>query len=135
MIKLIQTLLSAGVIILVTQPINAQSANTAIVSGKIKDLYSKKPIREAVVTLASNAYTGERYAVTDATGKYMFTGLPQGIYHISFEMEGYEKFKRDSIPIAEGMSLVFNYPIVRKNSKKKKLASIPGVIEIKEDVE
>lgn len=98
----------------------AQEKKPAIVSGSVKDARTKLPLNEAVVTLRSNVFEGEKYALTDETGKYRVGNLPAGTYSISFEMEGYQKYSRDSIVISPGMSLGASFEMVRERKNIKK---------------
>src|SRR3712207_5709120 len=86
----------------------------AIISGTIKDAKTKSPITEAVITLSSDAFKGQKFAVTDSSGVYKINNLPAGKYTIIFEMECYQKFIRDSITLKEGMSVGINYEMVRE---------------------
>lgn len=86
----------------------------AIISGTIKDAKTKSPITEAVITLSSDAFKGQKFAVTDSSGTYKINNLPAGNYTIIFEMEGYQKFVRDSITLRDGMSVGINYEMVKE---------------------
>ena len=92
----------------------AQEKKMGIISGKIQDARSKAPLNEAVVTISSNAFEGQKFALTDSTGNYRINNLPKGIYCISFEMEGYRKFTQDSIKLQEGMSLGVSFQMARE---------------------
>jgi hypothetical protein len=94
--------------------------NSAAITGTIKDANSKSPIIEAVITLSSTAFKGQKFAVTDSTGMYRITNLPPGNYTISFEMEGYEKIVRENIPLQEGMSVGVDYEMVKERKRHRK---------------
>lgn len=92
----------------------AQEKKAAFISGLVKDARTKSPLNEVVITLSSNAFTGQKFALTDSTGMYKVGNLPAGFYTISFEMEGYEKFVQDSIALKEGMSLGVSFQMVKQ---------------------
>lgn len=96
----------------------SQENKQGVISGIVKDARTKSPITEAVITLSSNAFKGQKFAVTDSSGVYKIHNLPPGNYSIMFEMEGYEKFVRDSLTLKNGMSLGCDYEMVeeRKSS-------------------
>jgi len=106
----------------------AQDKKPAIISGIVKDSRTKSPLIEAVITLSSNAFEGQKFALTDSTGKYSVRNLPAGIYTIAFEMEGYEKFTRDSIALNDGMSLGVSFEMARerKRNSAPKLTIAPN---------
>lgn len=76
-----------------------------IITGTVKDAKTKFPITDAVITVSSNVFNGQKLAVTDSGGRYKIINLPEGKYRLSFEMEGYKKFVQDSINMVDGMSL------------------------------
>ncbi len=104
-------------------PVFSQEGKHGIISGVIKDAKTKSPLIEAVITVNSNAFEGQKFAVTDTSGKYKIINLPAGIYSVSFEMEGYEKYVQASITLKEGMSLAVSYEMMKeqKRSRKNKL--------------
>ncbi|GEO10343.1 hypothetical protein SAE01_28390 [Segetibacter aerophilus] len=107
----------------------------AIISGIVKDARSKTPLNEAVVTLSSSAFQGQKFALTDSTGMYSVRNLPAGNYKIAFEMEGYEKFTQENIALQPGMSLGVSFEMVkaRKSKDKKIKQENENVITIKKD--
>ena len=111
-------LLIAAIVLLV--PVFAQEKKAAIISGVVKDARTKSPLNEAVVTLSSSAFKGQKFALTDSTGMYKVSNLPAGFYTITFEMEGYEKFVQDSIKLQEGMSLGVSFQMARERKGKDK---------------
>ena len=96
----------------------SQEKKPAIISGTVKDARTKLPLNEAVVTLKSDSFNGEKYALTDSTGMYRVNNLPPGIYTVTFEMEGYEKFSKDGIVVSPGMSLGISFEMIRERKKR-----------------
>ena len=100
--------------VLMILSVAARQNTHGIITGVIKDAKTKSPITEAVITLSSDVFKGQKFAVTDSTGKYKISKLPPGNYTIIFEMEGYRKFVRDSVTLKEGMSIGINYDMVKE---------------------
>ncbi len=92
----------------------SQEKKPGMISGFIKDARSKKPLIEAVVTISSEKIVGKKLALTDSTGLYSIKNLPAGYYTISFEMEGFRKYTKDSILLREGMSLGASFEMAHK---------------------
>ena len=98
----------------------SQKGKGGIISGQINDAQTKLPLIEAVITLSSNAFEGQKFVVTDNTGRYKINNLPAGSYSISFEMEGYQKYVQDSIVLKEGTSVAVSYEMVKEKKRGRK---------------
>ncbi len=98
----------------------SQEGKQGVISGMIKDAHSKSPLIEAVITLSSNAFEGQKFVVTDTTGKYKINNLPAGNYSVSFEMEGYQKWVQDNIILKEGTSVAVSYEMVKEKKRSGK---------------
>jgi uncharacterized protein (DUF2141 family) len=94
-------------------------ANTAAISGYVKDARTKKPLIEAVVSISSDAFTGQKFALTDSTGIYSIKNLQPGTYTVTFEMEGYRKFTQENIVLKQGMSLGVSFQMARDDKNKR----------------
>jgi len=97
----------------------AQDKKSATIGGSVKDAHTKLPLVEAVVTLSSTAFEGQKFALTDSTGMYRIANLPAGTYMIAFEMEGYEKFVQPNIALQEGMSLGVSFEMIKERKKQR----------------
>lgn len=98
----------------------SQEAKHSTISGVINDAESKSPLIEAVITLSSNAFEGQKFVLTDTAGKYKINNLPAGNYSVSFEMEGYQKYVQDSIILKEGTSVAVSYEMVKEKKSSGK---------------
>lgn len=92
----------------------AQEKKTGTISGVVKKARSKSPLIEAVVTLSSDAFNGQKFALTDSSGMYTVSNLPAGNYTISSEMEGYEKSVQNNINLQPGMTLNVNFEMMKE---------------------
>jgi hypothetical protein len=115
-----KTLLLLITAVLLSFVVFSQQKKPAIISGIVKDARTKAPLIEAVVTLKSDAFEGEKYAVTDSTGLYRINNLAPGTYTVSFEMEGYEKFSKDGVVVVPGMSLGVSFEMIKEQKRMKK---------------
>ena len=57
------------------------------------------------VTATSPALIGSRTAVTEVNGTYRFPSLPEGTYQLSFELSGFQTYKRTNIVLSLGQTL------------------------------
>src|SRR5262252_4377860 len=57
------------------------------------------------VTAKSPALIGARSVVTEADGKYSIPALPSGEYELTFELSGFQAFKRANIKLLIGQIL------------------------------
>jgi hypothetical protein len=97
-----------------------QEGKPGIIRGLINDAQTKLPLIEAVITLSSNAFQGQKFVLTDTSGRYKINNLPPGNYSIRFEMEGYQKYIQDSIVLKEGTSVAVNYEMVKEKKGRRK---------------
>src|SRR5512146_2407394 len=68
-------------------PLMAQGTQTGILRGTVTTA-DKLSLPGATVTIKSPALQGERTAVTESDGTFLFRGIPPGVYTITFEMSG-----------------------------------------------
>jgi hypothetical protein len=57
------------------------------------------------VTATSPALIGSRTAVTEANGSYRFPSVPEGSYVLTFELSGFQSYKRTNIVLSLGQTL------------------------------
>lgn len=57
------------------------------------------------VTATSPALIGQRTAIAEADGRYLFTSLPSGTYALKFELQGFQTFERQGIRVTQGTTL------------------------------
>jgi hypothetical protein len=120
MYMILKKWISIVIILCLTIPAFSFRQNSGAITGTIKDAITKSPIIEAVITVSSTAFKGQKFAITDSTGLYRITNLPPGNYTISFEMEGYEKIVRENIPLQEGMSVGMDSEMVKERKRHRK---------------
>jgi hypothetical protein len=57
------------------------------------------------VVATSPALIGSRTAVTEANGSYRFPSVPEGAYTLTFELSGFQTYKRTNIVLSLGQTL------------------------------
>ncbi len=75
-------------------PAFAQGTQTGTISGTAVST-DGAALPGATVTLSSPAFQGERVKTTDATGAFIFRGLPPGVYNLKFALAGFAPFERN----------------------------------------
>ena len=60
------------------------------------------------VTARSPALIGTRSVVTEADGKYSMASLPSGEYELTFELAGFQTFKRSNLKLLLGQILTID---------------------------
>jgi len=60
------------------------------------------------VTATSPALIGSRTAVTEANGSYRLPSVPEGTYTVSFELSGFQTYKRANIVLSLGQTLTID---------------------------
>jgi len=63
------------------------------------------------VTAKSPALIGLRSVVTEADGKYSISSLPSGEYELTFELAGFQSYKRGNIKLGLGQILTIDAPM------------------------
>jgi outer membrane receptor for ferrienterochelin and colicin len=71
----------------------AQGTQSGVVTGSVTSS-DGAPLPGVTVTLTSPALQGERTAVTDGTGSYIFRGLPPGTYTLTYTLSGFGTVER-----------------------------------------
>ncbi len=64
---------------------------------EIIDSSTQQPVGDAVVIATSPSLQGEQTAVTDASGSFEISLLPQGVYKLDIQREGYKPFSQEGL--------------------------------------
>jgi hypothetical protein len=74
------------------------------ISGIVFDNFNQSPIPDAVIEVTGiNIKTG-----SDLTGKYILTGIPNGIYSVKFSALGYVPFIIDNVIVSPSMPVILS---------------------------
>ncbi len=81
-------------------------ATTGSIVGRVADA-SGSVVPGASVTALLQSTGAVRQAVTDATGDFVFSALPPGVYTITVEKEGFKKYEKKEVnlPISDRLSI------------------------------
>src|SRR5438094_4496399 len=63
------------------------------------------------VSAKSPALQGVRTVVTESDGKYSMASLPSGEYELTFELAGFQTFKRGNLKLGLGQILTVDAPM------------------------
>lgn len=100
-------LAACAVVLALIAPAVAHAQNTSQVFGRVTDV-SAGVLPGVTVTLSSPSLLEPRVAVTGDTGTYEFSGLPLGVYSITFELSGFATLVREGLQLASGFSAQVN---------------------------
>ena len=75
---------------------------TGDILGTVRD-EKQQPLPGVTVTLTGNM-PGERTAVTDASGRFAFRGVPPGSYAVKYSISGYQIIQQEAISVNIGRS-------------------------------
>jgi hypothetical protein len=78
--------------------------NPAHLTGTAKDAQGAV-LPGVTVVATSPALLGTQTVTTEANGDYRFPNLPAGTYAITFELQGFQTFKRENIVLTTGQTL------------------------------
>ncbi len=95
----------ALVFLLCAAPLFAQGTQTGILRGTVTTA-DKLSLPGATVTIKSSAMQGERTAVTEADGTFLFRNIPPGLYTMTFEMSGMGTVQKSANVLLGGVSVV-----------------------------
>ena len=85
----------------------AQIAGTANVQGTVSDA-TGAVVAHASVTLTSEATQVKRTTVSDASGVYLFPGVPIGTYDLAVTAPGFKTYEQKGIVLEVGSSIAIN---------------------------
>src|SRR5438128_1234093 len=86
--RLVLGVVSLAMVLALTGMAAAQGTQTATLTGGVKSA-DGAALPGVTVSVKSPALQGERTAVTDTTGGYIFRGLPPGQYTVTFGLTGF----------------------------------------------
>ena len=95
--------LAAAAIVLAASPGFAQISQGRL-AGTVSDAQGAV-LPGVTVTVTSPALQGQRTAVTEGDGRYLFPALPSGTYRVTFELQGFRQNVRENIQVVLGQTL------------------------------
>ncbi len=101
-------LLSSWLVVLVSLvAASADAQQNSALTGVVTDAQAAV-LPGVTVTAASPALIGGQSAVTEPNGSYRFASLPAGVYTLTFELSGFQSFRRTNIVLGLGQTLTVN---------------------------
>lgn len=75
----------------------------ATLSGTVADV-NGSAVQDSHVSLIGSEAEGTRVAISDTAGRFMFTKLPPGTYHLIIDSTGLQSFSSDAIVLTSGQT-------------------------------
>ena len=98
-------LMCAALAWLAATPVFGQGQQSGTLGGRVSSS-DDRPLPGATVTVTSSALQGQRTAVTDINGVYLFPGLPPGEYGVKFERNAMTAVeRRAAVPLGGVVTL------------------------------
>src|SRR5688572_25887889 len=91
-----RALLQAGLAVLLAGTAFPQSGAT--LQGSVADAQGV-PVPGAAVTATETRTNETRSVVSDASGRYVFSDLKDGLYRVDAELKGFKTFSRDGVEL------------------------------------
>jgi hypothetical protein len=89
----------------------------SIVSGRVVDQKSGRPLGDVVVIVTSPSLQGERSVVSDDSGFFRMPNLPAGNYTVQMFRGSYQPFSQNGVKLAPGTSIRLNAQLVAEEDK------------------
>ena len=107
------------------------AANATFV-GTVRDISTKAPVSNTVVTASSPALVGEQVCISGGAGDWAIPQLPPGTYTLRFEVEGYRPYARDGLVLGPGQALRLNVELLPESLKGQEVVLVgkPPVIDL-----
>lgn len=86
--------------------VSAQNISSSL-TGVVKDA-QEAVLPGVTVTATSPALIGSQVQVTESNGSYRFASLPPGTYTLTFDLPGFQSFKRSNIVLALSQTLTID---------------------------
>jgi hypothetical protein len=87
--------------------LTAQAQFTGVIKGQVTD-QSGARLPGAALTLAGAQLHGQKTAVADAEGNFIFLGLAPGSYEIEVKQNGFQPGKQENIQLRAGQTLTLD---------------------------
>ncbi|MEO8679445.1 MAG: carboxypeptidase regulatory-like domain-containing protein [Vicinamibacterales bacterium] len=83
------------------------ASTTGTIQGKVSDS-SGAVLPGVTVTATSPSMIGVQSQVSNENGSYRFPAVPPGAYALTFELAGFNSFKRDNVQVSLGVNVTIN---------------------------
>jgi len=97
-----------GFVVLIAGHANGQSVANATIRGRVTDATGGALPGVSVAATSPALITPQVAVVTDAAGEYALPDLPIGLYRVSYDLTGFQRFVRDGIQLTAGFTATIN---------------------------
>jgi Carboxypeptidase regulatory-like domain len=100
--------------------------------GQVRDVSTKKPLVDVVVTASSPALQGEQTVVTDKSGAFRIPNLPLGEYVLRYEAETFRPYSRPGIALRATITLRVDAELLPETLKAEEVTVVakPPTVDI-----
>jgi Outer membrane receptor proteins, mostly Fe transport len=110
-----------------SQILQAETNNTATVSGNLFDSQTKEAVELVNVTLYKNESTKPyQVKVTKEDGSFSFTGVTPGIYRLETKLLGYASYQQ-KVDVSTGSEKILGKIFLKTDSKLLKSVEVTGI--------
>jgi hypothetical protein len=92
--------------------------------GVVRDAATQQPVADAVITLTSPNLQGEEFAVTDASGGYLFPSLPPGRYLLWIQVDSYKPYMREGLDLHADSTVRLNAALLPEALKAQEVVVV-----------
>jgi carboxypeptidase family protein len=103
-VSLLLTALMTTILSVAARPAAAQFVSTSSVEGTVTDETGGTLPGVAVILTSPALQVPQLDGVTDSTGRYRFPQLPAGVYHLRFELSGFQSLIRSDLQVGVGFA-------------------------------
>src|SRR5262245_54780447 len=97
-----------GLVFVIASHANGQSVANATIRGRVTDATGGALPGVSVAATSPALITPQVAVVTDAAGEYALPDLPIGLYRVSYDLTGFQRFVRDEIQLTAGFTATIN---------------------------
>lgn len=108
--RMVASFLGLLVVLATAMPAGAQgggASSTGVIQGRITDAQGAV-LPGVTIVATSPSMIGQQTAVSSENGNYRFPAVPPGAYALTFELAGFNSFKREGIQITLGFTASVN---------------------------
>jgi len=121
----------ALLLLAVARPAAAQ-LGVGTLTGQVRDVSTKKPMSDVVVTATSPALQGDQVVVTDKSGTFRIPNLPLGEYTLRYEADTFRPLARSGIALRATITLRVDAELLPETLKAEEVTVVarPPTVDV-----
>jgi hypothetical protein len=98
-----------------TATVESATAPSTVLQGIIQDVTNFKPLSDVKLVITSKTSDDvKQVATTGKDGTFSVSGLPAGVYKVSFQKDGYEPASYSSLTVKDGANNNFGFTLFQQ---------------------